>query len=89
LPPKPEILERWELDETWLVVSPTPCGRSPPLAPNVRAGETAVGSLVIFQAAEVREASAEKRKQLQETRKADRDAAKQQSEREAQTAQSA
>jgi hypothetical protein len=44
---------------------------------NVRAGEKAIGPMVIFQAAAVREASPEERKQLQEARKAQKIQAKQ------------
>jgi hypothetical protein len=44
---------------------------------NVRAGEKALGSMVIFQAVAVREASLEERKQLQEARKAQKIQAKQ------------
>ena len=90
--PKPELLERWELEESWLVVSADSMRALAFARSNVRAGEKAVGSMVIFQAAAVREASPEERKQLQEARKvqkvqakqrraqrkAERDAAKQQ-----------
>ncbi|HEV8193337.1 MAG TPA: hypothetical protein VGP82_17885 [Ktedonobacterales bacterium] len=90
--PKPNILERWEFEECWLVVSAAGMRALAFTRSNVRAGEKAVGSMVIFLAAAVREASAEERKQLQEARKvrkvqakqrraqrkAERDAAKQQ-----------
>lgn len=99
--PKPETLERWELEESWLVVSADAMRSLAFARSSVRAGEKAVGSLVIFQAAEVREASPAERKQLQEARKvqkhqakqrraqrkAERDAAKQQ--QQAQAAQGA
>jgi hypothetical protein len=75
--PKPEILERWELDESWLVVSADGMRALAFTRSNVRAGEKAVGSMVIFQAAAVREASPEERKQLQEARKVQKVQAKQ------------
>jgi hypothetical protein len=75
--PKPELLERWELEESWLVVSADSMRALAFARSNVRAGEKAVGSMVIFQAAAVREASAEERKQLQEARKAQKAIAKQ------------
>jgi len=75
--PKPEILERWELEESWLVVSADGMRALAFARSNVRAGEKAVGSLVIFQAADVREASPDERKQLQEARKVQKIAAKQ------------
>jgi hypothetical protein len=43
----------------------------------VRAGEKSVGALVVFQGVEVREASPEERKQLQEARKPQKIQAKQ------------
>jgi hypothetical protein len=60
--PKAEILERWELDESWLVVSADAMRTLAFARSNVRAGEKAVGSLVIFQAVDAREASPEERK---------------------------
>jgi hypothetical protein len=77
--PKSDTLERWELEESWLVVSADAMRALAFARTNVRAGEKAVGSLVIFQAAEVREASTEERKQLQEARKAQKIQAKQRS----------
>ncbi len=52
--PKPEQLERWELEESWLVVSADSMRALAFARSNVRAGEKAVGSMVIFQAAAVR-----------------------------------
>jgi hypothetical protein len=75
--PKPDSLERWELEESWLVVSAEGMRALAFTRSNVRAGEKAVGSMVIFQAAAVREASPEERKQLQEARKAQKIQAKQ------------
>jgi hypothetical protein len=75
--PKPDLLERWELEESWLVVSAESMRALAFTRSNVRAGEKAVGSMVIFQAVAVREATPEERKQLQEARKAQKIQAKQ------------
>ena len=75
--PKPDILERWELEESWLVVSADGMRALAFTRSNVRAGEKSVGSMVIFQASTVREATPEERKQLQEARKAQKIWAKQ------------
>jgi hypothetical protein len=72
----PELLpdtatqEQWEMDEVWLVVEATTMRALGFTRPNVRAGEKPNGALVIFQATEVRPASAEERKRLQAQRKA-------------------
>jgi hypothetical protein len=58
--PKPDILEQWEMQESWLVVS----------ANTMRA-------LVIFQATDVREATADERRALMEARKVSKLQAKQ------------
>jgi hypothetical protein len=75
--PKPDLLERWELDESWLVVSADDMRALAFERSNARAGEKPVGALVVFQAVEAREASPEERKRLQEARKAQKIAAKQ------------
>ena len=75
--PKPDILERWELEEAWVVVS---CESMRALTferSNARAGEKATGALVVFQGVEAREAFADERKQLQAARKVQKVAAKQ------------
>jgi hypothetical protein len=77
LAPKPELLERWELEESWLVVGANGMRALAFTCSNVRAGEKTVGSMVIFQAAAVREASPEERRQLQEARKAQKTQSKQ------------
>jgi hypothetical protein len=72
----PELLpdiatqEQWEMDEAWLVVEAATMRAIGFTRPNVRAGEKPNGALVIFQATEVRPASAEERKRLQAQRKA-------------------
>lgn len=75
--PKPATLEQWEMDETWVVVSCTGLRALGFSRQNVRAGENAVGAMVVFQAVEVREATPEERKKLQEARKAEKTRAKQ------------
>jgi hypothetical protein len=75
--PKAADLDRWELDESWLVVSADGMRALAFERSNARAGEKPVGALVVFQAVEVREATADERKQLQEARKAQKTLAKQ------------
>lgn len=75
--PKPETLERWEMDEAWVVVSADSMRALAFARSNARPGEKAVGALVIFPASEVREASGEERKRLQERRRAQKVKAKQ------------
>jgi hypothetical protein len=76
--PKPATLEQWELDEAWVVVTARGLRALGFARTNARAGEKAVGALVVFQASEVREATQEERKKLQEARKAQKVRAKQQ-----------
>ena len=68
--PKIDNLERWELDESWVVVSAEGMRALALQRSNARAGEKPVGAIVVVQAVDVREASADERKQLQATRKA-------------------
>src|SRR5215472_1309678 len=60
--PKPDILEQWEMEETWLVVSANTMRALGFTRSNARPGEKPVGALVIFQATEVREATADERR---------------------------
>jgi hypothetical protein len=75
--PKSDILEKWEMDETWVVVSANAMRALGFTRSNARPGEKAVGALVIFQATEVREATADERRSLMEARKASKLQAKQ------------
>ena len=75
--PKTDLLERWELEESWVVVSAEGMRALAFERSNTRAGEKPVGAMVVFQAVDVREASADERKQLQAARKAQKVAAKQ------------
>jgi hypothetical protein len=75
--PKQETLEKWELEETWLVVSANSMRALGFTRSNARPGEKAVGALVIFQATEVREATADERRALMEARKVSKLQAKQ------------
>jgi hypothetical protein len=77
LAPKPETLEKWEMDEVWVVVSADSMRALAFARSNARPGEKAVGALVIFPASEVREVSGEERKRLQERRRAQKVQAKQ------------
>jgi hypothetical protein len=88
--PKPDILEQWEMEERWLVVSANTMRALGFARSNARPGEKAVGALAIFQATDVREATADERwalleartvsklqaKQRRAARKAERDAVK-------------
>ncbi len=75
--PKADLLDRWELDESWIVVTADSMRAIAFARSNVRAGEKAVGSMVVFSAVEVREATADERKKLQDARKAQKTLAKQ------------
>jgi hypothetical protein len=77
LAPKADLLSRWELEESWVVVSAESMRALAFERSNARPGEKPVGALVVFQATAVREASVEERKQLQEARKAQKLQAKQ------------
>jgi hypothetical protein len=74
--PSTDQMQRWELEETWLMVGCSSLRALGFTRKKVRAGEKAAGALVIFQAAEIREASAEERKQLQVARREDKKRAK-------------
>src|SRR5690242_14948403 len=76
--PKPATLEQWEMEETWVVATARGLRALGFARTNARAGEKAIGAMVVFQAADVREATQEERKRLQEARKADKMRAKQQ-----------
>jgi hypothetical protein len=75
--PKLETLEKWELEETWVVVSANAMRALGFTRANARPGEKAVGALVIFQATDVREATADERRALMEARKVSKLQAKQ------------
>src|SRR5580765_8212362 len=75
--PKSDVMEQWEMEETWLVVSANTMRALGFTRSNARPGEKAVGALVIFQATEVREATADERRALMEARKVSKLQAKQ------------
>ncbi len=75
--PKPDLLDRWELEESWLVVSADGMRALAFERSNACAGEKPVGALVVFQAVDAREATPDERKHLQEARKAQKVQAKQ------------
>jgi hypothetical protein len=74
--PKSDTLEQWEMEETWLVVSANTMRALGFTRSNARPGEKAVGAMVIFQATDVREATADERRSLMEQRKKDKARAK-------------
>lgn len=76
--PSTDTMDRWELEESWVVISADSMRALGFERSNARAGEKAVGALVVFQASAIREATAEERKKLQEERKAQKVKAKQQ-----------
>ena len=75
--PTPEMLDRWELDESWVVISAEDMRALAFERTNARAGEKPVGALVVFQAVAAREATPQERKDLQQARKAQKVEAKQ------------
>jgi hypothetical protein len=75
--PKPDILEQWEMEETWLVVAANTMRALGFTRSNGRPGEKALGALVIFQSTDVREATADERRALMEARKVSKLQAKQ------------
>ncbi len=68
--PKTDLLDRWEMEESWVTVAADGMRAIGFARGNARPGEKAVGALVVFQASEVREATADERKALQQARKA-------------------
>jgi hypothetical protein len=75
--PSTELLDRWELEESWVIVSANSFRAMGFNRKNPRPNEKGVGAMVVFQGIEIHEASPEERKQLQEAKKAARLAAKQ------------
>jgi hypothetical protein len=75
--PKTDLLDRWEMEESWVTVAADGMRAIGFARGNARPGEKAVGALVVFQASEVREATADERKALQQARKAAKLQAKQ------------
>jgi hypothetical protein len=75
--PKADVLDQWEMEESWVVVLAEGMRALAFERSNARAGEKPVGALVVFQAVEAREAKPEERKALQEARKAQKVQAKQ------------
>jgi hypothetical protein len=75
--PKTDVLDRWEMEESWVTVTAEGIRAIGFARSNARAGEKAVGALVVFQATAAREATADERKELQQARKAAKLQAKQ------------
>lgn len=74
--PKAAVLDQWEMEESWVVVSAEGMRALAFERNNVRAGEKPVGALVVFQGVDAREATPDERKALQEARKAQKVQAK-------------
>jgi hypothetical protein len=62
-------LERWELEESWVVVEASGFRQMAFARSNARPGESAFGAMLAFQAATVREATADERRDLAEARR--------------------
>jgi hypothetical protein len=77
LAPSTDLLAQWELEESWLMVSAASMRALSFRRTNPRPGEKELSAFVVFAATNVREASAEERKQLQAARKAQKVQAKQ------------
>jgi len=75
--PKTDLLDRWEMDESWVVVSADGMRALGFKRKNARPGENENGALVVFLASAVREASEQERRELQQARKAAKVQAKQ------------
>jgi hypothetical protein len=75
--PSTDLLSQWELEESWLLVSARSMRAMSFRRNNPRPGEKELSAFVVFAATNVREASAEERKQLQAARKAQKVQAKQ------------
>lgn len=75
--PSSELLDRWEFEESWLIVSANSFRAMGFPRRNPRPNEKDYGALVVFQGLEVHEASQEERRQLQEAKKAARVQARQ------------
>ena len=67
--PKDDLLDKWELEESWVVVGADGMRALGFTRSNARAGERNVGALVVFQGIEAREVTGDERKNLQAARK--------------------
>ncbi len=74
--PADAVLDKWELDETWVVIGADGLRALGFARSNARAGERAVGALVVFQGVEAREVTADERRTLQAARKQQKQQAK-------------
>jgi hypothetical protein len=68
--PKRDILEQWEMEESWSVVSTNTMWALGFTRSNARPGEKVVGAPVIFQATDAPKATADERWAFMEARKA-------------------
>lgn len=67
--PKEDTLDKWELEESWVIVGAESMRALGFTRSNARAGERAVGALVVFQGVEVRDVTGDERRNLQTARK--------------------
>jgi hypothetical protein len=75
--PKDDLLDKWELEEQWIVVSAEGMRALAFKRSNARAGEKDTAALVVFQGIEAREATPDERRALQQARKLQKAQAKQ------------
>jgi hypothetical protein len=74
--PKDDTLDKWEADESWVVIGADGMRALGFTRSNARAGERAVGALVVFSGVEVRDINGDERKNLQAARRAQKQQAK-------------
>jgi hypothetical protein len=71
-------LERWELEESWVVVEASGFRQMAFARSNARPGESAFGAMLAFQASSVREATGDERKEVAQARREAKARAKEQ-----------
>lgn len=74
--PTEAILDKWEMEESWVVAGAEGMRALGFTRSNARAGERAVGALVVFQGVEVRDVTGDERKNLQAARRQQKQQAK-------------
>lgn len=67
--PTDDLLDKWELDESWVVVGADGLRALGFTRSNARAGERATGAMVVFQGVDAREVTGDERRNLQTARK--------------------
>ena len=74
--PKDDTLDKWELEESWVVVGAESMRSLAFARQNARPGEKAVGSMVVFRGIEAREVTGDEKRNLQTARKQQKQQAK-------------